>query len=155
MEVRRYCDEQEKNVKARDFSKNIMQEDQEFLDFELRDGREQNAVLKLALSKNLAILEEQSFENENARESLRQFLKSVEMQLGDGVVDGALEQPPFAEQNQSIELQEAAARDKGIDMGEFHAPPGQKEGKAFGAVVSNLSHLQASQNTAAGDASTQ
>lgn len=71
MEVRRYCDDQEKKVKALDFQKGILEEDQEFLDFELRDGREQNAVLKLALAKNLAILDEQSFENENARESLR------------------------------------------------------------------------------------
>ena len=99
MEVRRYCDEQEKKVKALDFQKGILEEDQEFLDFELRDGREQNAVLKLALSKNLAILDEQSFENENARDCLRQYIKSVEHQLGEAGVDGALEQGPFALQN--------------------------------------------------------
>lgn len=30
----------------------------------MRDGKEQNAVLKLALSKNLALLEDQNFEND-------------------------------------------------------------------------------------------
>ncbi len=40
MEVRRYCDEQEKRVKKLDFKKRILLEDQEFLDCELRDGKE-------------------------------------------------------------------------------------------------------------------
>ena len=120
MEVRRYCDEQEKKVKALDFQKGILEEDQEFLDFELRDGREQNAVLKLALSKNLAILDEQSFENENARDSLRQYIKSVEHQLGEAGVDGALEQGPFALQNQSPDIQDAAAREQSLETGELH-----------------------------------
>jgi hypothetical protein len=77
MEVRKYCDGQEEKVKELEFQKGILEEDQEFLDFELRDGREQNAVLKLALAKNLAILDEQTFENENSRESLRQFMKNI------------------------------------------------------------------------------
>ena len=48
-------------------------EDQEFLDFELRDGKEQNASLKLALSKNLTVLDDQNFENEQAQLSLHQY----------------------------------------------------------------------------------
>ena len=40
MEVRKYCDEQEKNIKTLEFKKVILMEDQEFLDFELRDGKE-------------------------------------------------------------------------------------------------------------------
>ena len=43
-----------------------MLEDQDFLEFELRDGKEQNASLKLALSKNLTVLDEQNFENDQA-----------------------------------------------------------------------------------------
>jgi hypothetical protein len=58
MEVRKYCDEQEVKVKKMNFKKSILMEDQNFLDFELRDGKEQNASLKLALSKNLTILDE-------------------------------------------------------------------------------------------------
>lgn len=64
MEVRRYCDEQEKKIKKLEFKKQILLEDQEFLDFELRDGKEQNASLKLALSSNLTILDDQNYENE-------------------------------------------------------------------------------------------
>jgi hypothetical protein len=64
MEVRKYCDDQEKKIKTLEFRKVILVEDQEFLDFELRDGKEQNASLKLALSKNLTVLDDQNFENE-------------------------------------------------------------------------------------------
>jgi hypothetical protein len=64
MEVRKYCDEQEVKIKKLNFKKSILNEDQEFLDFELRDGKEQNAKLKLALSKNLTILDEQNYEND-------------------------------------------------------------------------------------------
>lgn len=53
MDLRRHCDEQEKQIKVLGFRKGILVEDQEFLDFELRDGKEQNASLKLGLSKNL------------------------------------------------------------------------------------------------------
>ena len=56
--MRRYCDEQEKRIKKLEFKKQILLEDQEFLDFELRDGKEQNASLKLALSSNLTILDD-------------------------------------------------------------------------------------------------
>jgi hypothetical protein len=40
MEVRRYCDGQEKSIKELSFERKIFTEDQEFLDFELRDGKE-------------------------------------------------------------------------------------------------------------------
>jgi hypothetical protein len=50
-------------------------EDQEFLDFELRDGKEQNASLKLGLSKNLTSLDEQNFENDQARLNLSSFVQ--------------------------------------------------------------------------------
>ena len=40
MEVRRFCDQQEKDIKTLNFDKKILSEDQEFLDFELRDGKE-------------------------------------------------------------------------------------------------------------------
>ena len=73
MEVRKYCDEQEKKIKQLEFKKNILMDDQEFLDFELRDGKEQNASLKLALSKNLTVLDDQNFENEQAQLSLHQY----------------------------------------------------------------------------------
>ena len=59
MEVRKYCDEQEGSIKKLDFKKSILLDEQDFLDFELRDGKEQNGSLKLALSKNLQILDEQ------------------------------------------------------------------------------------------------
>lgn len=62
--MRKYCDDQEKKIKTLEFRKVILVEDQEFLDFELRDGKEQNASLKLALSKNLTVLDDQNFENE-------------------------------------------------------------------------------------------
>ena len=58
MEVRKHCDDQEKNIKKHEFKLRILGEDQEFLDFELRDGKEQNATLKLALSKHLSLLDE-------------------------------------------------------------------------------------------------
>jgi hypothetical protein len=58
MDLRRHCDEQEKQIKVLAFRKGILVEDQEFLDFELRDGKEQNAQLKLNLSKNLTQLDE-------------------------------------------------------------------------------------------------
>ena len=60
------------------FKQGVLEEDQEFLDFEIRDGKEQNAVLKLALAKNLAILDQQTFDNENTRDSLKIFMKSVD-----------------------------------------------------------------------------
>lgn len=78
MEVRKYCDEQEVKIKKLNFKKSILNEDQEFLDFELRDGKEQNAKLKLALSKNLTILDEQNYENDQAKISLNQYLQSGE-----------------------------------------------------------------------------
>lgn len=40
MEVRKHCDDQEKNIKKQEFKLRILSEDQEFLDFELRDGKE-------------------------------------------------------------------------------------------------------------------
>ena len=76
MEVRRYCDDQEKKIKKLEFKKQILLEDQEFLDFELRDGKEQNASLKLALSSNLTILDDQNYENEQAKVSLSQYISN-------------------------------------------------------------------------------
>jgi Fe2+ transport system protein B len=58
MDLRRHCDDQEKQIKKLSFRKSVLMEDQEFLDFELRDGKEQNASLKLGLSKNLTALDE-------------------------------------------------------------------------------------------------
>ena len=109
--------------------------------------------MKLALAKNLAILDEQSFENENARDSLRQFIKSVEQELGDAGEDAPLDQGPFA--LQSADLQDAAPREGSLDASELQGLPGPKEGKAFATGASHLSHVQASENTAAGDASVQ
>lgn len=57
MEVRKYCDEQELLIKKLNFKKKVLLQDQEFLDFELRDSKEQNANLKIKLSKNLTTLE--------------------------------------------------------------------------------------------------
>lgn len=57
MEVRKYCDEQELLIKKLNFKKEVLLQDQEFLDFELRDSKEQNANLKIKLSKNLTTLE--------------------------------------------------------------------------------------------------
>jgi hypothetical protein len=107
------------------------------------------------LAKNLAILDEQTFENENARESLRQFMKSIEHQLGEAGVEGPLDQGPMAPQGQSVDVQDGAPRDGSMDVSDLQGVPVRKDGKAFGAAVSNLSHQQASQNTAAGDVSTQ
>jgi len=45
-------------IKKLDFKKSILLDEQDFLDFELRDGKEYNGSLKLALSKNLQILDE-------------------------------------------------------------------------------------------------
>jgi len=75
MEVRKYCDDQELQIKKLDFKKEILLQDQEFLDFELRDGKEQNATLKLALSKNLTMLDDQNFTNEKAKLGLQTFIK--------------------------------------------------------------------------------
>jgi hypothetical protein len=76
-------------------------EDQEFLDFELRDGKEQNASLKLGLSKNLTLLDEQNFENDQARLNLSSFVQDFNTQstmeggtdpLGGSVVEGLMDQ---------------------------------------------------------------
>ena len=74
MEVRKYCDDQEILIKKLDFKKQILLDDQDFLDFELRDGKEQNASLKLALSKNLTVLDEQNIDNENALLNLQDIV---------------------------------------------------------------------------------
>ena len=87
MDVRKHCDDQEKLIKKHDFQLRILAEDQEFLDFELRDGKEQNATLKLALSKHLSLLDEQSFENEQARLGLQAFVENVRRGLADGDID--------------------------------------------------------------------
>lgn len=110
-------------MKALDFQKGILEEDQEFLDFELRDGREQNAVLKLALAKNLAILDEQTFENENARESLRQFMRSIEQSLGEAGAEGTLDQGTMVPQNQSADLQDGVPRDGSLDISDLQGVP--------------------------------
>lgn len=40
MEIRKHCDEQESKIKKLVFEKQIMIDDANFLDFELRDGKE-------------------------------------------------------------------------------------------------------------------
>ena len=57
MEIRKYCDEQELNIKKLTFKMEILQQDHDFLDFELRNTREQNAELKVNISKNLTKLD--------------------------------------------------------------------------------------------------
>jgi hypothetical protein len=64
-----------------------MQDDQEFLDFELRDGLEQNTMLKLQLAKQLALLDQQSAENNEAKESLSGFIDGVRRSLAEGDID--------------------------------------------------------------------
>ena len=57
-------------------------------------------MLKLALSKNLALLEEQNFENDQARISLQQFIdgisKSLQVQSNDvdRLIDNNINLPP-------------------------------------------------------------
>lgn len=82
MEVRKYCDDQEILIKKLDFKKQILLDDQDFLDFELRDGKEQNASLKLALSKNLTVLDEQNIDNENALLGLQDIIAGQSI-IGD------------------------------------------------------------------------
>lgn len=82
MEVRKYCDDQEVLIKKLDFKKQILLDDQDFLDFELRDGKEQNASLKLALSKNLTVLDEQNIDNENALLGLQDIIAGQSL-IGD------------------------------------------------------------------------
>jgi chromosome segregation ATPase len=74
MESRRECDDQESRIKKLNFEKQIRIDEAKFLDYELRDGKEQNASLKLNLSKQLTKLDEQNFENEHARQQLHQFI---------------------------------------------------------------------------------
>ena len=64
-----------------------MQDDQEFLDFELRDGLEQNTMLKLQLAKQLALLDQQSTENNEAKGSLSGFIDGVRRSLAEGDID--------------------------------------------------------------------
>ena len=61
---RKFCDSQEARIKKLNFDKQIKIEDSEFLDYELRDGKEQNATLKLNLSNHLTNLDEKNFDNE-------------------------------------------------------------------------------------------
>ena len=61
---------QEKVIKKLAFEKQIMIDEEKFLDFEIRDGKEQNATLKLDLSRQLSQLDEQSADNEQARQQL-------------------------------------------------------------------------------------
>ena len=42
MEIRKYCDDIEKKVKSLNYDKQVLVQDSEFLDYELRDGKEQN-----------------------------------------------------------------------------------------------------------------
>lgn len=70
MESRKECDVQERAIKTLAFEKQVMIDEEKFLDFEIRDGKEQNATLKLDLSKRLAELDEQSAGNEQARQQL-------------------------------------------------------------------------------------
>ena len=51
-----------------------MIDDAKFLDFELRDGKEQNIKLKLELSKSLDSLDEQNLVNGQARQQLEEFI---------------------------------------------------------------------------------
>jgi hypothetical protein len=67
MDSRKECDMQEKVIKKLAFEKQIMIDEEKFLDFEIRDGKEQNATLKLDLSRQLSQLDEQSADNEQAR----------------------------------------------------------------------------------------
>ena len=57
MVKRRECDIKEKIIKKLQFQKQLMMDDAKFLDFQIRDGKEQNATLKLNLSKQLASLD--------------------------------------------------------------------------------------------------
>ena len=42
MEIRKYCDDVEVKVKKLNYEKQVLVQDAEFLDYELRDGKEQN-----------------------------------------------------------------------------------------------------------------
>ena len=44
-------------------------------------------MLKLSLAKHLAILEQQSYENQTAKENLQNFIDGVRRSLADGDVD--------------------------------------------------------------------
>ena len=70
MEIRKTCDVQEVEIKKISFTKNILIEHQEFLDYELMDCKANNAKLKLKLSKSIEKLESQNFENGDARMNL-------------------------------------------------------------------------------------
>ena len=61
---RKFCDAQEAKIKKLNFEKSIKIDESEFLDYELRDGKEQNATLKLNLSKHLTELDEKNYDNE-------------------------------------------------------------------------------------------
>ena len=47
----------------------------------------ENTMLKLSLAKHLAILEQQSYENQTAKENLQNFIDGVRRSLADGDVD--------------------------------------------------------------------
>lgn len=68
-------------------------------------------------------------------------------------MEGTLDPGPYTLQNQTAEMLDGAQLGN-VDVSDFQGAPGQKEGKTFGTAA-NVSHLQASENTAAGDVSTQ
>lgn len=82
MEIRKTCDVQEVEIKKINFTKTILIEHQEFLDYELMDCKSQNAKLKLQLSKNIERLESQNMENGDARMSLQNLLMSSHIEDG-------------------------------------------------------------------------
>jgi len=83
MDLRKHCDTQEKQIKQLGQDKHVMLNDADFLDFQLRDGKEQNASLKLELSRLLTKMDDQNLENESARNNLRQFITNFNMSIND------------------------------------------------------------------------
>jgi hypothetical protein len=64
MDIRKHCDSQEEQINKLNADKKIEIDHSEFLDFQLRDSKEQNASLKLELSKHLTQIDSQHFNNQ-------------------------------------------------------------------------------------------
>ena len=81
MDIRKYCDDVEVKVKKLNYEKEVLVQDSEFLDYELRDGKEQNIQLKLNLSKELTKLDSTTVKNEQARADLENFIRSFNQSI--------------------------------------------------------------------------
>lgn len=154
MERRKECDKQEKLIKKINFEKQILVDEAKFLDYELRDGKEQNAELKVKLSKQLTELEEHNATNEQARQQLHQFIfnfnQSVSPDLninpiGQGLsLDNQLLMEGLRPKNTSFLSGKAKDQPQETDLSKLHGSLMEKktaveESKQFGSQLHNTS----------------